>query len=204
MPAVTRTPRSQWIAAGLQALASGGPDAVRVETLATGLGVTKGGFYGNFADRTAFLNELLDEWERSSTDDVLARVEAEGGGATAKIRRAGALTFSAELLPVDLAVRSWSRHDSAVAARLRRVDNTRIDYLRSLFATFVADPDEVEARSTLALALAIGQHFIAADHRGRSRREAVDLAAALLLATPGDAGDGSRGRRTTAPRRRSR
>lgn len=187
MPAVTRTPRRQWIAAGLQALASGGPDAVRVEALATGLGVTKGGFYGYFADRTAFLNELLDEWERRSTADVLARVKAEGGDATAKIRRAGALTFSAELLPVDLAVRSWSHHDSTVAACLRRVDNARIDYLRSLFTTFVADPDEVEARSTLALALAIGQHFMAADHGRRSRREAVDLAAALLLATPGDA-----------------
>jgi AcrR family transcriptional regulator len=184
MPAVTRTPRSRWIAAGLEALAAGGPDAVRVEAIASGLGVTKGGFYGYFADRTAFLDELLDEWERRSTADVLARVESEGGDATAKIRRAGALTFSTKLLPVDLAVRSWSRHDSAVAARLRRVDNTRIDYLRSLFADFVADPDEVEARSTLAFALAIGQHFMAADHRGRTRRQAIDLAAALLLAAP--------------------
>jgi AcrR family transcriptional regulator len=187
MPAVVRTARSQWIAAGLQALAAGRPDAVRVETLAIGLGVTKGGFYGYFADRTALLDELLDDWERRSTADVLARVEAEGGCATAKIRRAGALTFSAKLLPVDLAVRSWARHDSAVAARLRRVDNARLDCLRSLFAGFVDDPDEVEARSTLALALAIGQHFIAADHHGRSRREAVDLAAALLLATAADA-----------------
>lgn len=187
MPAITRTPRSQWIAAGLQALAAGGPDAVRVEKLATGLGVTKGGFYGYFADRTAFLNELLDEWERRSTDDVIAQAEAEGGDATAKIRRAGALTFSAKLLPVDLAVRSWSRHDAAVAARLRRVDNTRIDYLRSNFAAFVDDPDEVEARSTLAFALAIGQHFIAADHGRHGRREAINRAVALLLAIPGDA-----------------
>jgi AcrR family transcriptional regulator len=187
MPAVTRTPRGQWIAAGLDALASGGPDAVRVEALAAGLGVTKGGFYGHFPDRTAFLNELLDEWERRSTDDVLAQVEAEGGAATAKIRRAGALTFSAALLPVDLAVRSWSRHNGAVAARLRRVDNTRMNYLRSLFGAFVDDPDEVEARSTLAFTLAIGQYFIAADHAGHSRREAINLAATLLLATPAGA-----------------
>ncbi|HZC69335.1 MAG TPA: TetR/AcrR family transcriptional regulator [Jatrophihabitans sp.] len=187
MPAVTRTPRSRWIAAGLQSLAAGGPAAVRVETLAAGLGVTKGGFYGYFADRAAFLTELLDEWERRSTDDVLAQVEAEGGAAATKIRRAGALTFSAELLPVDLAVRSWARHDAAVAARLRHVDNARLGYLRSLFGDLVADPDEVEARSTLAFALAIGQHFMAADHGKRGRRQAIDLAAALLLASPGAA-----------------
>lgn len=187
MPAITRTPRSRWIDAGLHALAAGGPDAVRVEALAAGLGVTKGGFYGYFTDRTTFLDELLDEWERRSTDDVLAQVEAEGGGAPAKILRAGALTFSAELLPVDLAVRSWSRLDPAIATRLRRVDNIRIDYLRSLFATFIEDPNEIDARSTLALALAIGQHFMAADHPGRYRRAAIDLAAALLLSTTGDA-----------------
>ena len=74
MPAVTRTRRSQWIAAGLHALAGGGPDAVRVEALAAGLGVTKGGFYGHFADRNALLEEMLDSWERMSTDEVLERV----------------------------------------------------------------------------------------------------------------------------------
>lgn len=186
MPAVTRTPRTEWTAAGLRALASGGPNAVRVEALAAELGVTKGGFYGYFADRTAFLNELLDEWERRSTADVLAQVEAEGGSAPARIRRAGALTFSAELLPIDLAVRSWSRHEPAIATRLRRVDNIRIDYLRSLFATFIDDPDEVEARSMLAFALAIGQYFMAADHPGRHRRGAIELAAGFLVARPGN------------------
>jgi hypothetical protein len=35
-----RTPRGSWIDEGLRALAAGGPDAVRVERLAKGLGVT--------------------------------------------------------------------------------------------------------------------------------------------------------------------
>ncbi len=67
------------------------------------------------------------------------------------------------------------------AARLRRVDNKRMDYLRALFSTFLTDPDEVEARSILAFTLVIGQHFMAADHGGRNRRDAVTLAGALLL-----------------------
>jgi hypothetical protein len=44
MAAPTRTPRSKWIQAGLRALATGGPNAVRVELLAKDLGVTRGGF----------------------------------------------------------------------------------------------------------------------------------------------------------------
>ena len=89
MPAATRTPRGQWIDAGLNALAAGGPDAVRVDVLAKTLGVTRGGFYWHFADRQALLDAMLETWERRSTDEVLERVESEGGDARDKVRRAG-------------------------------------------------------------------------------------------------------------------
>jgi AcrR family transcriptional regulator len=180
MVAITRTPRNGWIDEGLRALAAGGPDAVRVEALARTLGVTKGGFYGHFSDRSALLAEMLDSWERMSTQEVIERVEREGGDAKVKLRKAGALTFSRTLLPIDLAVRDWARRDPAVAKRLRRVDNRRMEYLRELFGTFCSDEDDIEARSMLAFSLLIGNHFMAADHGTRSRAEVIDLAARLL------------------------
>ena len=182
MVAQTRTPRSTWIEAGLQALAAGGPDAVRVDLLAKTLGVTRGGFYWHFASRQDFLDALLDAWEHRSTDEVLERVEEEGGDARDKVRMAGMLTFSRELLPIDLAVRDWARRDRSVARRLRRVDNRRMEYLRALIGTFSDDPDDVEARGMLAFSLAIGSHFIAADHDGRSRRQVLERATQRLLA----------------------
>ena len=178
----TRTPRSSWIEEGLRALAAGGPDAVRIEPLARALGVTRGGFYWHFGDRRALLEEMLDAWERASTDETLERVERKGGDARAKLRRAGALTFSDWLLPIDLAVRDWSRREPTVAERLRRVDNRRMEYLRSLFGAFCPDVDEVEARSMLAFSLLIGNHLMAADHGPRSRTEVLELAARWLLA----------------------
>jgi AcrR family transcriptional regulator len=178
----TRTPRSRWIEEGLRALAAGGPDAVRIESLAQVLGVTRGGFYWHFDDRRALLEEMLDTWERASTDEVLERVERKGGDARTKLRRAGALTFSDWLLPIDLAIRDWSRRDPGVAERLRRVDNRRMDYLRSQFGAFCPDQDDVEARSMLAFSLLIGNHFMAADHGARSRADVLDLAARRLLA----------------------
>ena len=182
MAAPAHTPASAWVEAGLEALGAGGPDAVRIDPLARALGVTRGSFYWHFADRDALLTELLNAWERAATDDVLERVDRHGGDARARLRRAGALTFSEQLLPIDLAVRDWARRDPAVAERLRRVDNRRLDYLRTLFGTFCADADEVEARSTLAFSLLIGSHLLAADHPGRSRAEALELAADWLLA----------------------
>ena len=182
MVAITRTPRNRWIEEGLRALAAGGPDAVRIEALAQALGVTKGGFYGHFADRNALLDEMLDSWERMSTDDVLERVERTGRDVRARLRLAGALTFSRELLPIDLAIRDWARRDDAVAERLRRVDNRRMEYLRLLFGAICADEEEVDARSTLAFSLVIGHHFMAADHGARSHADVLELAARWLLA----------------------
>jgi AcrR family transcriptional regulator len=180
----TRTPRSTWIDEGLRALAAGGPDSVRIEALAKSIGVSKGGFYGYFEDRPALLDEMLDTWERRSTDEVLERVENENGDARTKIRRAGQLTFSPNdrLRDIDLAVRDWSRRDRAVAKRLRRVDNRRMDYLRSQFGTFCSDPDDVESRCMLAFSLLIGNYFIAADHGQHSRAEVLELTLKRILA----------------------
>ena len=154
--AVLRTPRRAWIEAGLQALGAGGPDAVRVESLARALGVSKGGFYWHFDDRDGFLDAMLDAWERTVIDDVIDRVEAGGGDAQAKLRRLFALA----------AERARPRRRRARRPRLgparrrppprvRRVDNRRMDYLRSQFREFCDDADEVEVRCLLVMSLFI-------------------------------------------------
>jgi hypothetical protein len=57
-----------------------------------------------------------------------------------------------------------------------------MDYLRSLLAPFCADEDELEARCLIAFSVAIGNHFIAADHGGRSRAKVLDHVARALFA----------------------
>jgi AcrR family transcriptional regulator len=176
-----RTPRERWVEEGLRALAAGGVDAVRIETLAKAIGVTKGGFYGYFSDRPALLTELLDSWERQCIDDVLDRVAQEHSDVVDQARLAGQLTFSDHLLPIDLAIRDWARRDEQVADRLRRVDNRRMQLLRDAIGSFCSDPDEVEARCLLAFCMAIGSHLLAADHPGRTSVEVRARASALLL-----------------------
>ena len=183
MAAPSRTPRISWIQEGLRALGVGGPDAVRIEKLAQALGVTKGGCYWHFEDRPALLEEMLDAWERLVVDEVIDRVESDGGDARAKLRRLGALASSSrDLMKVELAVRDWARRDKAVAKRLRRIDNRRMEYMRSLFREFCPDEDDVEVRSFLNFSLFISNHFIAADHGARSRADVLRLTQGRLLA----------------------
>jgi hypothetical protein len=57
-----------------------------------------------------------------------------------------------------------------------------MQYLRLLFGALCPDEEEVEARSMLAFSLAIGDHFMAADHGARSHADVLELAASWLLA----------------------
>lgn len=179
---MTRTPRASWIEEGLRALGVGGPDAVRVEKLAQALGVSKGGFYWHFNDRNALLDEMLDSWERVTTETAIMLVESESNDARAKLRRLFELASSNDdMLRIDLAMRDWAHRDKAIATRLRRVDNRRIGYLRSLFAEFCPTDDDVEARCLLAFSLYIGSKYIAADHGTRTRADVLQLALTRLL-----------------------
>jgi AcrR family transcriptional regulator len=178
--AKARTPRSAWVDAALQALATGGPDAVRVEALATSLGVSKGGFYWHFKDRQALLGEMLGSWEKTVAEDVIARIESQTADPRAKLQQLFELAPTVDFA-VELAIRDWARRDSEVAERVRRVDNRRIEYLRSLFGQFCANENDVEARSMLAFSLFIGSYFIAAEHGDRTRPQVLQLAIDRLL-----------------------
>jgi AcrR family transcriptional regulator len=173
--AKVRTPRRAWVDAALQALATGGPDAVRVEALAASLGVSKGGFYWHFKDRQTLLGEMLDSWEKTVAEDVIARVESHPADPRAKLQQLFELAPSVDFA-VELAIRDWARRDREVAERVRRVDNRRIEYLRSLFGQFCVDNNDVEARSMLAFSLFIGSYFIAAEHADKTRSQVLQLA----------------------------
>ncbi|WP_280274945.1 helix-turn-helix domain-containing protein [Nocardia wallacei] len=179
-----RTPREKWVEEGLRALAEGGVDAVRVDALAKRLGVTRGGFYGYFADREALLAEMLDTWEHQSVDMEIDRVEQDSAARDMDWLVGRFLQSADDVRPIDLALRDWARRDRAIAERMRRVDNKRMQLAREMIGAFCSDPDDIEARALLAFCLAIGSAFLAADHPGRNRAQVVTRAAELILAQP--------------------
>jgi AcrR family transcriptional regulator len=185
--ATAKTSPDAWIEAALRALTQGGPDAVRIETLAMSLGVTKGGFYWHFADRRALLDRMLDSWERSVVDDVIALLEGEPCDARSRLRQlfdlARARASSDYFLAAEPAIRDWARRDPAVADRLHRVDERRMAYVRSLFRQISLDDDDAEARSLLAFALFVGSNFIAVGHDGRTRAAVIEHALDRLLSS---------------------
>ena len=182
--ATAKTSVEAWLDAGLAALGAGGPDAIRIETLARSLGVTKGGFYWHFPDRPVFVERVLDRWEQRAVGDVITRLESHDASPRERLRElfGMATAFVGEGgITIELAVRDWARRDPAVAARLAAVDERRMDYLRTLFRQLTDDALDAEARCLVAYSLYIGTHFVAAAHDGHTRDAVMTRALEDLL-----------------------
>ena len=187
MPA-RKTPPEAWVGAALAALADGGPEAIRIEVLAASLGVTKGGFYGEFADRSALVERMLDTWEQTVVDDVISQIENTEDDTHTKLRHLfelGRRYAGGSGHAVELAVRDWARRNPSVNKRLNRVDNRRMAYLRKLFRQIGCGHEDAEARSFLAFSLFVGSNLITAEHDGRPRRDVISDALDNLLTTAG-------------------
>ncbi|WP_225028661.1 TetR/AcrR family transcriptional regulator [Xinfangfangia pollutisoli] len=98
--------REDWIEAGLDALARGGTAALRVETVARQIGISKGSFYWHFRDRSAWRDALLDWWEHCAFAALVCAGEGRRYVPPAGLERA---------------LQDWARQDVAVAQCLQRV-----------------------------------------------------------------------------------
>jgi AcrR family transcriptional regulator len=77
MQPVSRTllGRDKWIEAAVAALSEGGIQAIAVEPLAAGLGVTKGSFYWHFTNRDALLKAVVAHWAQAGTTHVIEQLQ---------------------------------------------------------------------------------------------------------------------------------
>jgi len=137
IPATPPEPRQRWLDAGLAALAAGGLDALRIETIARSIGLTKGSFYHHFAGREAYVEALLDHWEQQNTRRIIALADL-APSLGAKFDRVNALADAVDHR-LEIALRGLALHDARIAAKVGRVDQLRTDYLAALTRDSGAD-----------------------------------------------------------------
>jgi AcrR family transcriptional regulator len=143
-----------WTKAALALLATHGIDGVRVEVLATSLGVTKGSFYWHFKDRDALHAAMLTQWRRQATLELIERLDRGVATPEARLRRLLRLPVigerSAFAADIELAVRLWGRRDERARAALKEVDELRLHYIAQLLENSGVSGREAQARAVIA------------------------------------------------------
>ena len=173
-----------WVSAGLAELATGGVDGVRVEVLAERLGVTKGGFYRRFKDRSALLNAMLETWRDGRVAVIERQAEAGGESAVEKLRGMFKLyseRANTQGIAIELAIRQWARTDPAAAAAAARVDAARLKTTGSLYRQLGLSAPEADARAVLFYTFLFGQSMLFFDQTARKRASLIAACAKFLL-----------------------
>jgi AcrR family transcriptional regulator len=160
-----RLDATAWADAGLAVLAESGVDAVRVESLARLLGVTKGSFYWHFKDRADLLGAMLVAWRRQATLRIIARIERSYHSPLEKLRQLIDLPVvgknSARGASLELAIRLWARSDAKAAEAIKEIDQQRLVHIEGLLkASNCPDGPETEGRAFLLYAYMLAEAFV--------------------------------------------
>jgi AcrR family transcriptional regulator len=132
-----------WVNAGLRALARAGFTALKADSLANGLGVSRGSFYWHFADVSAFHAAVLRRWREVALENIVAELDGTSGDRLqALIERA--LSTRSNL---ESAVRAWASADPKVRAAVEVVDAERVRYLANLLIETGLDPAVAAGRA---------------------------------------------------------
>lgn len=157
--AKSRFTREDWLDFGLQQLATGGPDALKVKALCTVAGRTIGSFYHHFQDQAAFFDALLGHWRKVNTDSVLDALQT----LTPAQQETQKLSVLAQKMDqgVELGMRRFAASHELAAKAVYGVDQLRIEFLAKTYQTVQRlDPDAARRLAELEYAAFVGVQTI--------------------------------------------
>ena len=166
----SRLTREAWLANALDILAED-PEHLRIDELASRLGVSKGSFYWHFENRSDFVHSLAEYWRDTNTQVVADAISELDG--TAEERLYALMKFVRENRSAryDLAVRAWARHEPEILPVIREVDNIRLATVRRIFADMGFEEPELSVRTRTFV---VAHAFDHAMSIGLSRKETLE------------------------------
>jgi len=116
---IKRVSKEQWLTKALEALESSGIEAVKIDRLAKGLGISRSGFYWHFKNRQDLLEHLLDYWVRRYTGILTDNPDVAKLDPKKRLLTTMEMIRDKHLTKFDLAMTSWAKSDS----KIRKVVN---------------------------------------------------------------------------------
>jgi AcrR family transcriptional regulator len=175
-----RLSREQWLALALDVLARDGEAKLRIDRLAQDLGVTKGSFYWHFKDRDDFVTSLTDYWVKYTNKRVIDMVSQAKEGAKERLAALVEAVFSEKVGRYDLVMRVWAAREPEVARVVKKVDEERFEFVRSLFSEMGFRGRELENRTRLFVCYMAGEHVTFVKESREKQREEMKVRLAFF------------------------
>lgn len=159
--------REDWIHAAQRVLVKGGVDAVRVDTLAKELKITRGSFYYHFKSRGELLEGILSNWRARATEDVIHHLSHAQPSPQERLKHLLELPHhgqtAREAAAIELGIRAWARRDPQARQAIDEVDSYRLSYIASLLMQSGVDAGQAKDRAYLIYAYQLSLSLIHTD-----------------------------------------
>jgi AcrR family transcriptional regulator len=183
----TQLTPEDWIAAAEKVLVDKSIDAVRVDSLAKDLTVTRGSFYWHFKDRDDLLRQLLQAWRNHATEQIIDRFERRNTKPRELIRDLLMLPFRGSSAKrgasTELAIRAWARRDDMARHAVDEVDSKRLAYIAQCFSALGFDIPEARARAFMLYSFMLAESLLT-DDGGQAQRDDRQQALERMLLQP--------------------
>ena len=179
-----RLTAADWVQAASLIMARQGISNVRIEVLAKILKVTKGSFYWHFKNRNALLDAVLARYEARSHEFMEGvRESAASPGMQLKSILASPQRMSnresADVIRMELAIRSWARRSVHVRNLLRRSDAVRWERTLSILQANGVTPQRARVLNNMFQAL-LFHLWTRDDLRAEEREELIAFFAGMV------------------------
>ena len=172
-----------WLQQALDTLAED-PAHLRIDELATRLGVSKGSFYWHFRNREDFVHRLASYWRDQYTLVVIGAVSSADGSPEERLRLLLTQILAERYARYDLAVRAWARLEPGILPVIREVDELRIKTLRRLFREMGFRGTELEMRTHIFVVYHSFEEALSVELKRKKARDQIDAQLAFFTRPP--------------------
>ncbi len=181
----TSLTREDWIHAAQHVLVTSGVDAVRVDTLAKELKITRGSFYYHFKSRGELLEGILGSWRSRATEDVILQLRNAHTSPLQQLQRLLELPShgqtARDAAAIELAIRAWARRDDKARQAIDEVDRYRLNYIEGLLIQAEVTQSEACDRAYLIYAYQISLSLLHSEDTAQDRKDRSVRMARLLI-----------------------
>ncbi len=168
--------REDWLNVAMEILIRDGVSDVKILTIGERLGVSRSSFYWYFKSRQDLLDRLLEHWERSNTDVLVAHAELPSDTITEAVLNLFRCFVDEGGFDhrLDFAVREWARRDTAVRHVIDKGDRTRHAAIARMFERFGYPARESDIRARVLYFQQIGYYALDLAEPAEERLKWVD------------------------------
>jgi AcrR family transcriptional regulator len=161
-----------WVNAALKALAKHGFIAVKADTLAKILNVSRGSFYWHFENIETFHLAVMQSWQDVATNAIIAQVEATAK-ADDRLPLLARLAFTADS-SLEIAMRAWGQSYPPAQPFIEAVDKTRLNYIKKLLTESGLPATLAQTRACIIYWTYLGSALAGAPLKGAALKNLTD------------------------------